>query len=130
MIGINTGALRILVHKKPADMRKSFDGLLGLARNVMNADPLQGALLVFFNRKRTMVKLLYFERGGFCIWHKRLEAGLFGIDWNRPCESISWLELQLLLEGAESRVIYRHKRLENAAFSGRKQYNFAHENRP
>lgn len=113
MIHFNPASARILVHTAPTDMRKSFDGLLALAKNVMHADPLRGHLLVFFNRSRTMAKLLYFERGGFCIWHKRLEQGCFGMDWRNPYASLSWLELQLLLEGADTQVIYRHKRLEN-----------------
>lgn len=113
MIPFNPASARIFVHTRPTDMRKSFNGLLALAKNVMQADPLQGQFLVFFNRTKTMAKLLYFERGGFCIWHKRLEEGCFGMDWQRPHITLSWLELQLLLEGADTHVVYLHKRLEN-----------------
>lgn len=83
----------------------------------MQADPLQGHLLVFFNRRKTLVKMLYFERGGFCIWHKRLEQGQFGVNWQKPVNALSWLELQLLLEGAETQVVYRHKRYEKLSNS-------------
>lgn len=113
MIHFNPASARILVHTQPTDMRKSFDGLLALSKNVMQADPLRGHLLVFFNRTKTMAKLLYFERGGFCIWHKQLEVGRFGMNWQQPHSTLTWLELQLLLEGADAHVVYRHKRLEN-----------------
>ena len=55
-------------------MRKSFHGLSALVRQGLNEDPLDGALYVFVNRRRTLLKALYFEVDGYCIWSKRLEA--------------------------------------------------------
>jgi len=54
-----TAATRIYLYRGPCDMRKSFDGLWGLVRSELGQDPLSGSLLVFSNRRRTMVKLLY-----------------------------------------------------------------------
>jgi transposase len=56
-------------------MRKGYDGLQALARHAMSHDPLDGGLYVFINRRGSQLKCLYFNRSGFCIWGKRLEAG-------------------------------------------------------
>jgi len=49
-------------------MRKSFDGLQASARHSMGLNPLDGALYVFVNRRGTQIRVLYFDRTGFCIW--------------------------------------------------------------
>jgi transposase len=69
--------LRIYVHSGPADMRKSFDGLSGLVRSAFQADPLDGSLFLFLNRRRDRVKILYWDRDGLALWCKRLEQGTF-----------------------------------------------------
>ncbi|MEZ5653200.1 MAG: IS66 family insertion sequence element accessory protein TnpB [Burkholderiaceae bacterium] len=69
--------VRVFVCTRATDMRKSFDGLVGLTRQVLGQDPISGDLFVFVNRKGTMVKVLYWSRGGFCLWAKRLERGRF-----------------------------------------------------
>ncbi|MDE0239738.1 MAG: IS66 family insertion sequence element accessory protein TnpB, partial [bacterium] len=53
------------------------DGLQALVRQHLGDDPLSGRWYVFINRRRTLCKVLCFEAGGFCIWAKRLEKGLF-----------------------------------------------------
>lgn len=83
-------------------MRKSFDGLYALVRNQMQLDPLSGQLFVFVNRRGTQIKVLYFDRSGFCVWAKRLESGQFIGDWSRVrTHSMDWTALKLLLEGIE-----------------------------
>ena len=54
-------------------MRKSYDGLYALARQSFETDPLAGHLFVFANRRATQIKVLYFDRSGWCLWGKRLE---------------------------------------------------------
>lgn len=49
-------------------MRKSFDGLVGLVQGTLNEDPLSGTVYVFFNRRGTYVKLVYWDRTGFCLF--------------------------------------------------------------
>ena len=66
-------ATGIYLYRSPCDMRKSFDGLCGLIRSELDSDPLSGSLFVFVNRRRNMVKLLYWDRDGFMILYKRLE---------------------------------------------------------
>lgn len=68
---------RVFVSTQPADMRKSFDGLIALTRQMLRKDPVSGDLFVFVNRSATLVKVLYWTRGGFCVWAKRLERGRF-----------------------------------------------------
>lgn len=59
------------------DMRKSINGLSVLVAEQLDLDPLSGHLFAFCNRKRDMVKILYWDRNGFCLWHKRLEKDRF-----------------------------------------------------
>ena len=95
-----TAATHIYLYRAPCDMRKSFDSLSGLIRSELNADPLSGSLFVFCNRRRNMVKLLYWDRDGFAIWHKRLERGCFSVPSTPSANArIDRLQLTLLLEG-------------------------------
>ena len=71
----------IYLHREPADFRKSFNGLMGLAQAAGLADPLSGAWFVFRNRRADRLKILYFDRDGLAIWYKRLERGRF--QWPR-----------------------------------------------
>lgn len=98
--------IRVHFYGAPADMRKSYDGLQALARHAMGRDPLDGALYVFVNRRGSQLKCLYFDRSGFCIWSKRLEAGRFISDWSRVhTREMDWTGLKLLLEGLEGKRI-------------------------
>lgn len=95
-----TAATRIYLYRASCDMRKSFHGLCGLIRAELNQDPLSGSLFVFCNRRRNMVKLLYWDSDGLAIWYKRLEKGSFIIPRMRATDgSIERRELSLLLEG-------------------------------
>ncbi len=69
--------LRLWLCCQPTDMRKSYDGLSAMVRQVLKEDPLPGALYLFINRRRTMLKALYFAGDGYRIWSKRLERGRF-----------------------------------------------------
>lgn len=116
------GRIRVHLYGRPADMRKSFDGLTALTRNELGQDPLSGHLFVFINRRGAQMKVLYFDRSGFCLWAKRLEAGRFISDWrdvrNRE---LDWTGLKLLLEGIEPKRVRRRFRLplcaENASLA-------------
>ena len=100
------GQIRVHLYGEPTDMRKSYDGLQALTRHVMGCDPLNGALYVFVNRRGTQLKCLYFDRSGFCIWAKRLEAGRFISDWTKlRTREMDWTALKLLLEGLEGKRV-------------------------
>ena len=70
-------AVRVFLCTRPTDMRKSFDGLLGMVHEFLGQDPLSGHLFLFLNRRRDRVKILFWEPDGLVIWYKRLEAGTF-----------------------------------------------------
>ena len=81
----------------------------------MGHDPLDGALYAFVNRRGTQAKVLYFDRSGFCIWAKRLEAGKFISDWTRVrTREMDWTGLKLLLEGMEGRQVRKRYALPGA----------------
>lgn len=100
------GQIRVHLYGEPTDMRCSFDGLQALTRHAMGLDPLDGRLYVFINRRATQLRVLYFDRSGFCVWAKRLEAGRFLSDWTRVrTREMDWTGLKLLLEGLEGKRV-------------------------
>lgn len=99
MFGL-TAATRIYLYRGACDMRKSFDGLCGIIRSDLGADPLSGSLFVFVNRRRSKVKLLYWDRDGLALWYKRLEHGCFMLPPRCPEDGhIERRDLAMLLEG-------------------------------
>ena len=111
--------VRVVVYNRPVDMRKSFQGLRALTQNVLHEDPLSGHWFVFINKRGNYLKLLYWSRGGFCLWCKRLEQGLFARDNYRDITVMDTLRLQLLIEGIAISDIAKRKRfsLKNDAAS-------------
>ena len=106
------GPVRIYLHRAATDMRKSFDGLSGLVRSEFDRDPLSGDWFVFMNRRRDLVKVLYWERDGFALWAKRLERGRFTLPSGTDPE-MDRTALVLLLEGVKVNVISRSSRWKN-----------------
>jgi transposase len=108
--------MRVFVCTQPADMRRSFDGLCGMTRELIAQDPLSGHLFLFRNRGRDRLKILYWDRDGLAIWYKRLEQGA----WQFPTDmgpqekatgiEISADELSLLLDGIDLRSVNRRRR--------------------
>jgi transposase len=90
---------RILAYRHPVDMRKSFDGLIGLVQSALGEDPLSGTLFVFSNRRRTYVKAVYWDRTGFCLFAKRLERGRFVLPSDTETFELSEQAFRLLLDG-------------------------------
>jgi transposase len=102
------GQIRVHVYGAPTDMRKSFDGLYALVRTAMQRDALCGDLYGFINRRGTQIKVLYFDRSGWCLWSKRLEAGRFIRDWRAmQTREMDYTGLKLLLEGIEPARRYK-----------------------
>ena len=103
--------LPIWLYRQPTDMRKSFNGLSALAKQVMLEDPLSGAVFVFVNRRRTQMRCLYFDGDGYCVWAKRLEQGRFQIRWSRESKALLEMRtLRLLIDGIELDSVRRFKR--------------------
>lgn len=78
-------SVRLFIACEPTDMRKSFDGLAGLVRGALEQDPLSGHLYIFFNKPRNRVKVLWWDRTGYCLFAKRLEVGQFYWVFNYLC---------------------------------------------
>lgn len=84
------------------DMRKSVNGLSILVSEVLEKDPFCGHLFVFCNRRQTILKILYWDRNGFCLWYKRLEKEQFR--WPVSVEKLKEIdhrELMWLLGGLD-----------------------------
>ena len=104
--------LRLWLCTLPSDMRNSYDGLGALVRRHFNRAPGCGDGFVFINRRRTQMKCLYFEQGGYCIWSKRLERGQYarlGSPDGGPM-ALSSTEFAALVEGFDLVIRRRRKR--------------------
>jgi transposase len=102
---------RIWLCTQPTDMRCSFDGLSARVRHHLGEDPTGGHWFAFINRRRTQIKVLAFEAGGYCVWSKRLEQGRFAVlsAAGSVKRGLSRTEFLALLEGVD-RVIKRHRK--------------------
>jgi transposase len=116
-------AVRVFLCTRPTDMRKGFDGLQGMVREFLGQDPLSGHLFLFLNRRRDRIKILLWERDGWVIWYKRLEAGTFqqlGPTASAVRSSgeagieLSTTDLALLLTGVDLASARRRKRYARA----------------
>ena len=94
------------------DMRKAINGLSILVEDQMELDPFTGHLFGFCNRKRDIIKILYWDRNGFCLWQKRLEKDRFR--WPESEEDIMGIgnrELSWLVDGLSIAQHEAHERL-------------------
>jgi transposase len=108
----HSSGLKVYLGLGHTDMRKSIDGLSILVSNHLKEDPFSGHLYVFCNRKRTILKLLYWDRNGFCLWHKRLEKHRFRWpDERNEVKEISSRELEWLIAGLDIYQVEAHESL-------------------
>lgn len=68
------GELRIYLHRAPIDMRRGRNGLAALAQEVMKIDPFSGALFIYVGRRYDALKIFYWEKNGWAVWHKKIES--------------------------------------------------------
>jgi transposase len=111
-------SVRVYLCLTACDMRKSFDGLHALVRDRLELDAFAGHLFVFANRRRDRVKILYWDRDGFAVWAKRLEAGTYAMPFAESAEErreITAQELGALLSGIDLQQAKRRKRYRRAA---------------
>ena len=100
--------VRVYLYGQAMDMRKSFDGLHAVASTAFTQDPTGGDLYVFVNRSGRQIKVLYFDRSGWCVWAKRLEQGRLLSNWETvSTREMDWTGLKLLLEGIEPKRVHR-----------------------
>lgn len=95
-------SVKVYISTDETDMRKSIDALSVLVQDVLKKDPFSGHLFVFCNKRGDKVKILYWDRNGFCLWYKRLERGVFRLPKvQSKVFMIMPHELNLLLEGID-----------------------------
>jgi transposase len=97
----------------PTDLRKGFDGLSALVQSELGLSPMRGDLFIFLNRRATQVRILFWDRDGYCVLSKRLEQGTFRRV--RTAEGSAGVEidageLAMLLEGIDAKQVRRRKR--------------------
>ncbi len=100
--------------REPVDFRKGILGLSVLVESELEQDPFSERLFVFINRGRTSIKILYWERNGFCLWQKKLEQERF--KWPRHLSgsemvTLDGQQLNWLLDGYDLRQLQPHKPL-------------------
>jgi len=116
MLSLASG-VKIFVYTQATDMRKGFNGLSGIVRSEFQADPTDGNLFIFINRRRDRMKLLHFDGGGFWLYYRLLEAGTF--EELKPKDDscrlqIDATQLSMLLSGVSLvRSDRRRKRFSN-----------------
>ena len=108
--------LSIFLYTQPTDMRKGFDGLSGIVRSELAADPLDGSLFLFVNRRRDRLKILHFDGSGYWLYYRLLEAGTFEvIPAKGKVTSIDSTQLAMLLAGVSLVGVKRRKRYRRAS---------------
>jgi transposase len=111
---IDWTTVRVFVRPGATDLRKQINGLAVVVQTEMEMDPLSGQLYLFSNRDRRLLKVLYWDRNGFCLWQKRLE-GQQRFPWPKSeaaAREITVEQLRMLVEGidfwnAHRRLSYR-----------------------
>jgi transposase len=105
---------RIYLAVGSTDMRKAINGLSFLVEQAMALNPFSGDLFVFCNRRCDIIKILYWDYNGFCLWHKRLEKDRF--KWPQTAQdvvTINHKQLDWLLAGFDFTAA--HQRLQYTA---------------
>lgn len=104
--------LRVFLAPGNTDMRKAINTLSVLVEDTLRLNPFSGHLFVFCNRGRTILKILYWDRNGFCLWQKRLEKHRFKWPDNiEQTKEIGPRELSFILEGLDLKAIKPHEEL-------------------
>jgi len=103
---------------QPVDLRRSYDGLCAIVEGTFGRSARSGDLFVFINRRANQVRILFWDRDGYCIVMKRLEVGTFRRITGQGDEDhveIDAGELAMLLAGIDAPVIKRRKRYRTLA---------------
>lgn len=107
-------SVRIYVGTQPVDLRKQIDGIAQLVEQQLKLEARSGHMFVVFNRRGDQVRILFWDRNGYCLVGKRLEQGVFRLPWERQSETahveLEAAELALILEGIDLRGAQRRKR--------------------
>jgi len=114
--------VRIWLATEKTDMRCGFDRLAERVKTVVGEDPLSGHLFVFGSRRGDRLKILVWDRDGFVLWYKRLEAGVFKlprVEEGRRSVELRASELAMVLDGIDMTKLKRVPRYNRAPEAGR-----------
>ena len=103
-------SVRVYLASERVDLRRGHDGLCALVRTTLSFDPYVGHLFVFIGRRMDRCKILFWERGGFVVYYKRLEKGRFRLPkqtGNGRSVEMDATELMMLLDGIDVRYVRR-----------------------
>lgn len=101
------------LYSESTDMRKGFESLSGIVRNVLGANPLNGEVFIFINKPRNKIKLLHWQDSGFVLYYKSLERGTFELpinDSKSDSISLSYVQLAMIIDGISIKNLVRRKR--------------------
>lgn len=113
----NWQSVEIFLCRTPVDMRKSIDGLGMIVSRQFHKAPENGSLYVFCNRGKDKLKILYWERNGFCLWYKRLEKERFILlHSSSSVVQITEQQLRWLLDGLDYTRLKGHKSVTYSAY--------------
>lgn len=103
------GNARLFLCQHPVNMRKSFEGLNVLIEQLFPGELFSGAFFIFLNRRKDLMKVLFWDNDGFVIWFKRLEKGSFNWTWDSNAVPLTRRTFFMLLEGiTPKRIQVRH----------------------
>jgi len=104
---------QVYLHREAVDFRKSVNGLSLIVEQGMKLSPLSDALFVFCNKRRDKLKILYWQKNGFCLWYKRLEQDKFKWPkkWKNEVINLSEQQLHWLLSGYDITKLKGHQTL-------------------
>jgi transposase len=100
------------LYSEPTDMRKSFDGLSGIIRNVLDSDPCNGDVFIFINKRHDKIKLLHWQGISFTLYYKRLEKGTFEIPSYHIASGsliLTYTQLVMIIDGLSIKNIEKRK---------------------
>lgn len=108
---------QVYLYQGACDMRLGFDRLSEKIKTELKKTPLGGGYFVFMSRCRRKVRIIYWDRDGYALWQKRLEAGVFKVETFDGYEEITGVDLFELLSGIDfSRIKFR-KNAEKGLYS-------------
>ena len=107
------GLGKVYLHRQPVDFRKAINGLSAIVEQTMKISPFEDAIFVFCNRKKDKLKVLYWDRTGFALWHKRLDDDKFKWPTKLTSDTIELTEQQWhwLLAGYDIVNMKGHKKI-------------------
>lgn len=112
--------VRVFIATEPVDLRASFYRLASQVRGALQADPQSGHLYLFLGKGGNLVKILFWDRDGYCIFMKRLERGKFRLPSDLPeggvRHEVDFAVLTLLLEGIDLAGAKRRPRYRPPSF--------------